>query len=240
MNQSADTIMNKQIKSRMDNESYGSRVKVDERSRADVKALQTLEKTTQCDNGRYTVDMLWNSFQLGMPNRFRSAVRQSFSLENRLERNSEIKRSYSETIRTDEDSGYIRKLNTTPIQKTNKSPQWYGPHHSVINASKPRKARRVCSAANEIHEQSLNKSLLIGPDLLQNLIGILIRFREKFFGMSAVLEAMSLQVKVHADDAKCLRFLQTENQADNLSPNKYTRHIFGANDSPTCAIYALQ
>ena len=86
----------------------------------------------------------------------------------------------------------------------------------------------------------MNKSLFIGPDLLQNLVGIIVRFREKPFGMSADIEAMFLQVQVPPEDAKCLRFVWRENQSDDIFTYEYTRHIFGAKDSPTCANYALQ
>ena len=58
--QSADFDPNEQIKTRMDNESYG-RLKGDGRSRSDVKALETLEKSTRCANDRYTDGKLWNS-----------------------------------------------------------------------------------------------------------------------------------------------------------------------------------
>ena len=44
--QSSEKDMNEHIKTWRDNENYGSRVKVDGRSRSDVKAPETLEKTT--------------------------------------------------------------------------------------------------------------------------------------------------------------------------------------------------
>ena len=58
--------------------------------------------------------------------------------------------------------------------------------------------------------------------------------------MSADIEAMFLQVQVPPEDAKCLRFVWRENQSDEITTYEYTRHIFGAKDSPTCANYALQ
>ena len=51
---------------------------MDGRSNQDVKALQTSEKTSRCDNGGYTVGMLWNSLRSSMPNNDRSAVKQFF------------------------------------------------------------------------------------------------------------------------------------------------------------------
>ena len=81
------------------------------------------------------------------------------------------------------------------------------PHHPAFNPNKPGKVRRVCNAASEFEEHSLNKSLLLGLDLLQNFVGIVFRFRRKPFGTSADIEAMFLQVQFPPEDAKCLRFL---------------------------------
>ena len=47
-------------------------------------------------------------------------------------------------------------------------------------------------------------------------------------------------MKVPVEDAKCLGFIWREDQSEDLSTYEYTRHIFGAKDSPTCANYALQ
>ena len=183
--QSNEKELNEQIKSWWDNESYGSRVKVDGRSRSDIRALETLEKTTVCEEGRYTVGMLWSCPRSTLPNNYRSAVKQFLSLENRLTKNPYLKAAYSDTIKTDEESGYIRKLDPTEICETRNDPQWYVPHHPVINPNKPGKVRRVCNAASEFEGDSLNKSLLIDPDLLQNLDSIICCFLEKPFGLSA-------------------------------------------------------
>ena len=162
------------------------------------------------------------------------------SLEIRLAKNPELKDAFSDTIKTDKDSDYIRILEPTELQETRNEPQWYLPHHPEINPNKPGKVRRVCNATSEFEGHSLNKSLFIGPDLLQSLVGIIFRFREKPFGMSADIEAMFLQVQVPSEDAKCLRFVWRENQSNDISTYEYTRHIFGAKDAPTCANYALQ
>ena len=71
-------------------------------------------------------------------------------------------------------------------------------------------------------------------------MGIIFQFREKPFGMSADVEAMFLQVQTPPEDAKCFRFVWRENQSDDIFTVEYTRHVFGAKDSPTCASYALQ
>ena len=51
---------------------------------------------------------------------------------------------------------------------------------------------------------------------------------------------MFLQVGVLPSDQPSLHFLWREDPTTNVVVYQYTRHIFGAKDSPTCADYALQ
>ena len=118
--------------------------------------------------------------------------------------------------------------------------EWYLPHHPVVNPNKPGKVRRVLNRASKFHGTSLNKSLLVGPDLLQNLVFVLLHFRLHHFAVSVDLEKMFLQVGVLPEDKTSLRFLWREDPTADVVVDRYTRHIFGARDLPTCANYALQ
>ena len=100
--------------------------------------------------------------------------------------------------------------------------------------------RRVCNAASKHAGKSLNDALVAGPDLLQSLIGVLFRFREKPIAISANKEAMFLQVEVPEGDQRCLRLLWRDHNNAPISVYQYTRHIFGAKSSPTCANWALR
>ena len=109
-----------------------------------------------------------------------------------------------------------------------------------MNPNKPGEVRRVLNGASKFHGTSLNKSLLVGPDLLQNLVFVLLRFCQHHFAVSADIEGMFLQVGVLPEDQPSLRFLRQEDPTADVVVQQYTRHIFGARDSPTCANYALQ
>ena len=50
---------------------------------------------------------------------------------------------------------------------------------------------------------------------------------------------MFLQVAVPNDDSRCFRFLWREDPEQKIEVYEYTRHVFGAKSSPTCANYAL-
>ena len=89
-----------------------------------------------------------------LPNNYRSAVKPFLPLETRLSKNAELKTAHSDTIKTDEESGYIRKLDAIEICETRNDPQKYLPHHPVINPNKPGNVRSVCKAASKLERFS--------------------------------------------------------------------------------------
>ena len=76
---------------------------------------------------------------------------------------------------------------------------WFMPHHGVYHSSKPGKIRVVfdCSACSaEYDGVSMNKRLLSCPDLTNQIVGILGKFREEFATIMADIEAMFYQLFV--------------------------------------------
>ena len=65
----------------------------------------------------------------------------------------------------------------------------------------PNKMRIVFDASGEYDGISLNKALLTGLDLLNNLVGVLLRFRNHKIAIAADIEAMYHQVRVSKSDA---------------------------------------
>ena len=116
---------------------------------------------------------------------------------------------------------------------------WYLPHYPVFDDKKPGKIRVVIDAARTCNGTSLNKVLLTGTDLLNNLVGVLLRFRNHKIAIAADIEAMYHQLKVTQTDADSLRFLW-QDDLNNENPDTYQMvvHIFGGKDSPSCANYA--
>ena len=169
-----------------------------------------LEQTTRFNAERYEVGLLWREDNVKLPNNFYSAIGQLKSLERCLQKDETLKKCYQETIDTDVNAGYVRKVDQAELNDARVKLQWYSPHHPVINPYKPKKFRRVCNAAAKYQGVALNDKLLPGPDLLQSLIGIIFRFREHQVALSADIEAMFLQVAVPSDDSRCLQFLRRE------------------------------
>ena len=227
-----DVSLVEQVKSWYELESYGTYKQVDARSSDDKRANKFLEASTIHDGDRYAVGMLWTEDHSQLPNNYYSALAQLKSLEKRLDKDTNLRALYAKNIQEDFDKGYVIKVNTHDC--TNRSArEWYLPHHPVINPNKPGKVRRVLNGAAKFHGSSLKKALLVGPDLLQNLLVVLMRFRQHQHAVSADIEGMFLQVGVLPIDQLSLRFLWREDPTTDVVTYQYTRHIFGACDSPT-------
>ena len=195
-----------QVKSWYDMESYGAFKQVDPRSTVDARAQEKLETTTFHNGQRYDIGTLWADDNIQLPNNYFSSLVHLKSLEKRLSRDTSLKETYANTIREDLEKGYLITVPEAHKVEQRSDREWYLPHHPVINPNKPGKVRRVLNGAAKFHSTSLNKSLLTGPDLLQNLIHVLLRFRQHQFAVSADIEGMFLQVGVSDCDQPSLRF----------------------------------
>ena len=236
----ASDPLSEQMKKWWDMETYSSVCNVTGKSKEEKRALSILEKTTKHNGERYEVGLLWAEDKPSLPNNYFLAYQQFLSMEKRLAKDVELKTAYKATIEKDLERNFVRRLDDTETSETENAMQWYLPHHPVKHPHKPGKVRRVCNAASKFKGFSLNDKLLSGPDLIRNLVGIVFRFGEHEIAMTADIESMFLQVAVPKEECKCLRFLWRDKPSDTVGIYEYTRHVFGAKSSPTCANYGLQ
>ena len=75
--------------------------------------------------------------------------------------------------------------------------------YPVENISKPGKVSVVFDAGATYNLTSLNKSLLKGPDLLNNLVGVLTCFRMDRYALMGNIEQMFHQILI---ENKCIAF----------------------------------
>ena len=86
--------------------------------------------------------------------------------------------------------------------------------------------------------KSLNDRCLQGPDLLNRLLHILLRFRQHRYAIQADVEAMYNQVRIPDEDKDALRFLWYEGQ--DLKHYRMTSHLFEGVRYASSSTYALQ
>ena len=174
---------------------------------------------------------------LNLPNNYFLAKKRYASLTRRLQKDKCLHEKYTNTINSYIEKGFARKA---IVSDPAKDETWYLPHHPVFHPKKKDKMRVVFDAAVKYQGNSLNDQLHKGPDLLNSLAGVLIRFREHRYTIVADIEAMFHQIFLASSDSKYMRFLW--NPDPNKTPEVFEMlvHIFGARDSPCCANFALQ
>ena len=184
--------------------------------------------------------MIWKICHPKLENNLSLAKKRFECLKRRLKKDAPLLEKYSENIKDYIRKGYATKMSPEEIQI--QKPCWYLPHHPVLNPNKPNKVRVVFDAAAKFHDSSLNDMLLTGPDLLNSLVGVLLRFRDFPIAVCADIEAMFHQVRVTEADTDALRFLWNVKDPLYGTPDTYKMlvHIFGAKDSPCCVTYALR
>ena len=67
--------------------------------------------------------------------------------------------------------------------------------------------RRICNAKAPQSGKSLNDKLLAGTDLLGNMLGTLLRFRQGAIAIQEDIEAMFMQIGVRQKDRHYPRFM---------------------------------
>ena len=100
----------------------------------------------------------------------------------------------------------------------------------------------VFDVAAESNGVSLNKLLLSGPDLTNNLLGVVLRFRQNPVALVADIKQMFHSFKVKGEFRDPLRFLWYKDNDPNGVITEYRMkvHIFRNTSSPAVANYTLR
>ena len=210
-------------------------------SQEDIVALKQITDSTKVIDGHYEIGLPFNEEVSSLPNDYGMALKRLYSLKSKLCKDPSLKDMYTTAVSKYIADGHARKLDPTEVSK-NSPRAWYIPHQPVVNVNKPGKVRVVFDCAAQFLGKSLNGALRSGPDLVNSLAGVLLRFRQEEVALAADIEAMFHQVRVPLTDQQSLRFLWYEDGDFSKDPSIYcmTVHLFGARSSPTCASFALR
>ena len=197
-----------------------------------------------CPDGHYEMPLPLKNAEVVLPNNRELALRRLIPLKKRFSSCKSYQDQYTAFMDSMFKNGYAEKVSMPDPADGSKinSRVWYIPHHGVFHPKKPSKIRVVFDCSAVFKEESLNKHLLQGPDLTNNLCGVLCRFRLESVAFMCDIEAMFYQVRVTEDCRDMLRFLWWENGDTSRQPQEYRMavHLFGAASSPACSNYALK
>ena len=120
-------------------------------------------------------------------------------------------------------------------------PKWYMPIHVVTRPDKPGKFRVCQDAASKVKDTYLNGHLCTGPDLLNSLVGVLLRFRRHKVAMSGDIRNFFHMIHVAEEDIAAFRFLFFKDERmQEIMEIESLVHIFGASSSPPVANFTLK
>ena len=201
----------------------------------DRKVQQEFDRTIRFKESRYVVALPWTSKVADLPSNFGLAIGRLRSNLKSLRQQPDLLNRYNDNIKELIDADIIEEVKDRDDAK---GPTHYLPHQYVYRAEKD-KLRIVYDASSRIRKglPSLNDCLYKGPLILQDLAGILLRFRTKQFIVLCDIEKAFLQVSIRKRDRDATRFLWLDDPAnpdkdDKLKILRFKRVTFGLICSP--------
>ncbi|XP_064640944.1 uncharacterized protein LOC135495877 [Lineus longissimus] len=193
------------------------------------------------DDGHFEIPLPFREDQVRLPNNRVMAMKRTQSLKARIRKDAKYGEEYVKFMSKLIDAGQAERVPENELDLDNGS-VWYIPHHMVSHPHKEGKYRVVFDCAASYQGEALNGHLLRGPDLINNLVGVLARFRKEEVAFTCDVQGMFLQVVVPPRHRNYLRFLWWEDGDVSKEPVDYrcTVHLFGATSSANCANYALK
>ena len=193
------------------------------------------------NNGNWEMPLPFKTDEIQMPDNRTQCIKRLLSLKSKLTKKDQVRKDYFEFMQKILDRGHASRVPEEEL-KTDLGKVWYLPHFDIYHPKKPTQIRVVfdCSAVFQNH--SLNQHLLQGPDQLNNLVGVLTRFRKEQTAVTCDIEQMYHSFYVNPEHRDYLRFLWYEDNNLNGPIVEYRMnvHLFGATSSPGVANYGLK
>ena len=199
------------------------------------------QKTIQFNKvtGRYNVRVPWEPNKHDLPTNLILSKRRLNSLLNSLNKKDPgLIKKYNEQLLEQVNLGFIEKVRNLNLHE---GILHYIPHFPVFKTdSATTKMRIVYDASARVSSEalSLNDCLHTGPNLMQDLTGILLKLRTHRIAFTADIEKAFLQIELNNQDRDATRFLwlkdinKSVNSVDNLEAYRFCRVLFGAAPSP--------
>ncbi|VDI51319.1 Hypothetical predicted protein [Mytilus galloprovincialis] len=221
---------------------FGSHKVSECRSRFRCRKCDKKHHTSLCDSNknqekesdnRYIAKLPWKEDFPELPSNYNITKRRTLSLINRLSREPEMMKVYGDIIADQEKRGFVEK-----VQDENAGEKiHYIPHHAVKKDSPTTPIRIVydCSCRESSDKPSLNDCLMSVPPQMNELTGIIARFRLHQYAATTDIEKAFLQIELDEKDRDVTRFFWLSEPADptsQLITYRFRVVLFGTTCSP--------
>ena len=208
----------------------------------DRKFLEIMEKRAHTDErGNWEMPLPFRREKPSLPNNRSQAIHRLNGLLRTLRKKPQMERDYLEFMEK-----ILSKGHASPVPADEPEVQpgrvWYLPHFGVYHPKKPTQIRVVFDSSAEFGGVSLNKELLAGPDFMNSLTGVLLRFRRESITVMSDIEQMFHSFRVEPSHRDFLRFLWYKDNTPGKPIVEYRMnvHLFGNGPSPAVATYGLR
>ena len=140
--------------------------KISEISNEDRRFLKILDTETMKVGNHYQKPLPLKNPDIKLPNSRKVAERRLLYLKKRLMKDDRFYQQYTELRQEILKKGYAKESKSNQDGRV-----WYLSHHGVYHPRKPGKIRFVFDCSSELNGRSINKELLMGPDLTNQLMG---------------------------------------------------------------------
>ncbi len=227
-------------------ESMGVQVKSclcepDKLSQVEQQEKIIIENSCEKVGNKWLVPYPWKKDPKQLPDNRSQAVKRLEATERRLIKNPELAAAYDKQMTEMNTANYSRKLSEEELNSY-EGPVHYVSHHGVLRPEKASTPLRIVFNSSAVYQgHCLNDYWLKGPDLLNSLFGVILRFRENEVAVSGDISKMYHQVLIPQRDQQVHRFLW-RNLDTTRPPDTYVKTVltFGDKPAPAMAQIALR
>ena len=204
-------------------------------SKTEKDEYDVIYNSCEKKGNQWMVPYPWRKDPRLLPDNHVQAEKILESTEKRLAKNSEYAKVYDQQMNEMVEMGFSRKLSEEELSSY-QGPIHYVSHHAVVrkeNKSTP--VRIVFNSSASFQGHILNDNWLKGPDLLNNILGVLIRFRESDIAVIGDISKMYHRVRIPERDQQVHRYLW-RNMETERKPDVYVKTVITFGDKPSAAM----
>ena len=213
----------------------------DNLSPTEAREAKIISESCQKIGNQWLVPYPWKRTPTTLPDNKSQAEKKLESTERRLARNPKQAEAYDKQMKEMSEMNFSRKLSSKEL-KSYKGPVHYISHHEIIRPEKKSTPIRIVfNSSASFQGHRLNDYWMKGPDLLNSLFGVILRFRENEIAISADISKMYHRVLIPEKDQHVHRYLWRNMEAQR-EPDVYVKTVltFGDKPAPAMAQTALR
>ena len=158
--------------------------------------LKIIEESAKLQGNKWTMKYPWKRDPSSLPNNYPQVRKKLETIERRLMKHPENAASYDKQIKEMEEMQFARKLTPKEIEEW-KGPVHYVAHHAVLRPEKKSTpVRIVFNSSASYAGHTLNDYWYKGPDLLNNLFGVVIPFHKNLVAICSHIAKMYHMIEI--------------------------------------------